>query len=1131
MLCSKGMNLNYVINNQNDRILYPYVRWSKSHPLTRTSWDTALEKISKTFATFIEKHGPDSVGLYVSGQCLTEEYYIANKLTKGFLGTNNIDTNSRLCMSSAVAGYIKTLGEDSVPISYDDIEISDCMLISGANPAWCHPILYRRIEKRKEYNNDVKIIVIDPRETDTCAIADLHLKITPGTDVALLMAIGKILISKNKIDKNFIKNHTDSYNDYKRQVSTIRLKEAAKYCGITYKELVTTATMIGNSKRFISMWAMGLNQSVNGVDKNLALLNLHLLTGTLGKNGCGPFSLTGQPNAMGGREVGGMASLLAAHKNLKSAEDRQEVARYWDSKSINPEPGLTATEMFQALESGKMKAIWIICTNPAVSMPNSNLVRSALKKAKLVVVQDISHKSLTTKYADVLLPAAGWAEKEGTMTNSERRISYLPKIIDPPGEALPDVEILCRFAEKMNFHGFQYEKTSDIYDEYCQMTKGSNIDISGLSYKRLKEEGTFQWPVPHLTHPGTKRLFEDFKFYTDTERAKFNIIKQIENKKSDKLTLEHPLILTTGRIRDQWHTMTKTGKVSKLNQHIPESYVEIHPEDGLERNIKNNGLVEIINQRGVVRIKSKISDKIKKGTIFIPMHFSSFQEIDLLSINNLIGDHIDPTSKQPEFKYAAVNIRNYSKKKETICVIGAGAAAYRFTQSYRDLNTKDEIVIFSKEPNAFYNRVLLPEYTSEQLTWSKLEKISSGQLRKQDINIHYSCAIENIDRANKIITDQNGQKYPYDKLILATGSRPFIPKDVPIHLNGVFTLRNRRDADLLKKYIEQLNKPQEAVRVLVVGGGLLGLEIAAALKERNHQISIVQRGSRLMERQLDLVGSELLAVDVMERGIQTYFNNEVYTIFEASQNMNVTLKSGKKIVCDIVVYAIGTTPNIEVAKEAGIDCGRGVTINEHLRTSDPDIFAVGEIAEFKKRLYGITAAAEQQADVLSQYIAGDINAHYTGSTLLNILKFEDLDLCSIGIIPTGSDKLQYEEIIYTDVVERQYQKCVVKDDRLVGVVLIGDKSKFAEFRNLIENKIELSDKRKELLLGESNRTPLLGKVVCSCNNIGLGNLEMAINNGCTDFKTLCQSTGAGMGCGSCKPEVRGILKRTTLQEA
>ncbi|WP_308993747.1 molybdopterin-dependent oxidoreductase [Mariniflexile litorale] len=1129
MLCSKGMNLHYVVNDTSDRILYPEMRWSRSHPRERVSWDDALDRAARVFKSIIKKHGPNSVAFYVSGQSLTEEYYIANKLTKGFLGTNNIDTNSRLCMSSAVVGYKKTFGEDSVPISYEDIELADCFLITGANPAWCHPILFRRIEQHKEKNPEVQIIVVDPRKTDSANFADLHLQLIPGTDVILYNAIARCLYKRGLIDEDFIKNHTEGFTDYKEQIFGTSLKEASRICGVPETDIRKAADMIGLSKGFISMWAMGLNQSVVGTDKNTALLNLSLITGQVGKPGSGPFSLTGQPNAMGGREVGGMANLLAVHKDLQNEEHRREVAQFWGVDSISPKPGLTATEMFDALESGKLKAIWIACTNPLVSLPNTNRIERAMKNAKFVVVQEISHKSDTVAFADLVLPAAGWLEKEGTMTNSERRISYLPKEINAPGEARPDVEIFCDFAQRMGFRGFNFNSAEEIYDEYASMTKGTKMDVSFLNYDRLKNEGTFQWPVPEYRHVGTPRLFEDKKFYTPSQKAIFNVAKSIVNT-SLLPNEDYPLVLTTGRVRDQWHTMTKTGKVSRLKTHYPTPVLEINPVDAFLNKLKDGDITEIKSENGVVRVRAKVTENIVKGCVFLPMHWGKQLQSDLNRANNLTNTHVDPVSKEPDFKFTRVSVSKYKKPVEKIIIVGAGAAAFRFVQNYRESNEVDEIHVFSKEPHLFYNRVLLPEYVTEELSWEQLLKIKQKELKKLNIKLYPETSITKIDSNAKIVTDTNGVQHSFNKLILATGSRSFIPKDVQIDLPGRFTMRNKNDADTFKAYLEATGLPPEEQHIVIVGGGLLGLELAAAMKHKNVKITIIQRASRLMERQLDKISSKLLALDVQERGIQIYFDNEVSTVFddEDTGELNITLKSGKFITANAIVYAIGTIPNIEIARENGIVCSRGVKVNQHLQSSNPDIFAIGEIAEFNNQLFGITSAAEEQAGILANFIAGDISCAYNGSVLMNILKFNDLNLCSIGEINVPENDDSYEEIIFTDISKRYYKKCIVKDDLLIGAVLMGDKNEFAEFKTMIESKIEMSDKRNTLLRGSSNDVPVIGKLVCSCSQVGAGNIEEAIQGGCTNFTELCNKTGAGLGCGSCKTEVKEILNNTKV---
>ena len=451
------------------------MRLGKGHPLKTVEWPEAIARVATVFSSLIQKFGPDSVALYVSGQCLTEEYYVASKLAKGFWGTNNIDTNSRLCMSSAVVGYKMQLGEDAVPASYEDIDLADCFFITGANPAWCHPILFRRIEARKNANPDVKIVVADPRRTQSCELADLHLQLKPGTDVYLNNAIARVLLENGYADWDFIRHHTNGIEEMQAEVMATSVEEAAEICGLEADDIRLAAKYIGEAKGFISMWAMGLNQSVIGVKKNLSLINLSLITGKIGKPGNGPFSLTGQPNAMGGREVGGMCNLLPAHRNLDNEQHRREVAEFWNVAEVPAKPGYSATEMIDALESGQLKAVWVICTNPMVSLPNSHKVERALKNARFVVVQDISKNSDTVPFADVVFPAAGWLEKEGTMTNSERRITYLSQVVKAPGEALPDFEIICRVARKMGYSGFNFKNAQEVFDEYKQLTLGTNI--------------------------------------------------------------------------------------------------------------------------------------------------------------------------------------------------------------------------------------------------------------------------------------------------------------------------------------------------------------------------------------------------------------------------------------------------------------------------------------------------------------------------------------------------------------------------------------------------------------------------------------------------------------------------------
>ncbi len=1115
MLCSKGLNLHYTVNDKSDRLLYPQMRYNKSMPMQRVSWDEALDRTAAVFKTFIEKYGPDSVAFYASGQCLTEEYYVINKLMKGFIGSNNIDTNSRLCMSSAVAAYKMALGEDTVPVCYDDIELADCFYIAGANPAWCHPILWRRVEAHKAANPDVKIIVADPRATDSCAIADLHLQINPGTDITLNHAIGRLLIENGDIDIDFIRNHTEGFEVYSKLVFEKELCQSARICGVDEDEIRLAAKYIGQAKGFMSMWTMGLNQSSIGVNKNLSLLNLSLISGQIGKPGSGPLSLTGQPNAMGGREVGGLANLLPAHRDLNNSVHREEVQKFWDGAPISPNPGLTATEMFKALDEGRLKAIWILCTNPITSLPNARFVEQALKKAKFVVVQEISDKPETLAFADVILPAAAWAEKEGTMTNSERRISYLDKILEPPGEALPDAEIICRFARKMGFKGFDFENPAAIYAEHVRLTAKTNIDINGLSHETIRQNGSVQWPYKKKNKtPETPRLFTDKVFYTPSKKAIIHAVP--DGLTSEMADNDYPFILTTGRIRDQWHTMSKTGKVNKLNQHFKDAFIEINPADAAALQLKDGDVTVVSSRRGETQVKAKITNQIKQGVVFLPMHWGKILGSDLNRANNVTNDIVDPISKEPDFKFCAVSVRKYAKPRQRIVVVGAGAGAFGFVKSYRELNADDEITIFSKENFPFYNRVMLPDYISGELLWEQLVKMSDDEEPSYNIKLNRGISIEKIDRVNKLVMDSRGLKHPYDILILATGSRPAMPKNVP-QLPGIFTMRSRTDADNFKKQL-----PPNG-HVVIVGAGLLGLEMAAALREMDIRVTIIHRTSRFLNKQLDALGSQLLSEEMADQGCDIYYNDEVQLYYGRSKLTGIGLRSGRKIDCDTMIIAIGTSPNIELARDCGLGCKRGVLVNERMQTTDPDIYAVGEIAEFESNLYGFTAAAEQQAAILAKYLNGDIAAYYRGSVPMNIIKIHGFDLCSIGLSESPDEK-NYEEIVFIDKSRRYYKKCIIRDDKLVGAVLIGDKSEFLEFKELINNQIELSEKRLQLLRSGAKADPVLGKLVCSCNNVGTGNINKKIAEGCDNINDLCAATGAGTGCGSCRPEVKRLLE-------
>ncbi|MDD2933127.1 MAG: molybdopterin-dependent oxidoreductase [Methylotenera sp.] len=666
-LCTKGATLHLTAKLDN-RLLYPELRTQRDAPRTRATWDASLDFIVEKFAQTIETHGPDSVAFYISGQLLTEDYYVFNKLAKGLIGTNNVDTNSRLCMSSAVTGYKATLGADAPPACYEDIDHTDCLFIAGSNTAFAHPIIFRRIEAAKEKNPNLKIIVVDPRRTDTAQAADLHLAILPGTDVALFNGMLHVMLWEGLLDMAYINTHTNGFAELKETVREYTPKMVADICGIKEADIITAAKWFGKGPS-LSMYCQGLNQSIHGTDKNAALINLHLATGQIGKLGAGPLSLTGQPNAMGGREVGGMANLLSGHRDLANTEHRAEVAKLWGIESVPATPGKTAVEMFDAVNDGSIKAIWIACTNPAHSMPDLNNVRLALTKAELVVVQDAFSNTDTSQYADVLLPASTWGEKEGSVTNSERRITCVNPAVQPPAEARHDWEIAVAFAQRLEKRLaanhtlslskgatkalFPYTSAEQIFNEHRETTRGRDLDITGLSYALLNEQGPQQWPFTTGDITGKARLYADGIFQKPDGKAQF--INATYKGTADKTDARHPLHLLTGRLRDQWHGMSRTGTVAQLFNHAEEPVIHISADDMTRRSIKTGDIVKVSNKRGSLVLPAQLSNEVQPSQTFIAMHWGS-QFMHGLGVNALMPPAFDKTSKQPELKHTAIKI-------------------------------------------------------------------------------------------------------------------------------------------------------------------------------------------------------------------------------------------------------------------------------------------------------------------------------------------------------------------------------------------------------------------------------------------------------------------------------------------
>jgi assimilatory nitrate reductase catalytic subunit len=656
-LCTKGSNLHLTATPvvlQHQRLREPMKRVARGTRPEAISWQEVNHEIAEKLLAIRAAHGPDAIAVYISGQLLTEDYHAFNKLARAVIGTPHIDSNSRLCMSSAVVGYKQSLGADAPPCSYEDIEQADCILVTGANPAWAHPILFRRLEAARASRPGHKLIVVDPRRTETAELADLHLQIVPGTDVALCLGLLHACIARGWTAGDFIARHTEGFDALQALAADWPPARAAATCGVPEADLWQAAEWFATSPASLSLYCQGLNQSSSGTAKNTALINLHLATGQIGRPGAGPFSLTGQPNAMGGRESGGMATLLPGHRDPARPEHWAEIEALWGVDDLPGRRGHTAVEMFEAAARGEVKAIWIACTNPAQSLPDQALVRAALERCELVILQEAFAHTATARYADYLLPAATWGEKEGTVTNSERRISRVRPAVPPAGEARADWRIVRDIAALIDAGlgrapRLAAETPEALWLEHREATRGRDLDITGLSWAVLDAEGPQQWPY---VAGATPRLYTDGRFATDSGRARF--IARPYRPPAEALDANRPFALTTGRLRDQWHGMSRSGSVPGLFAHEGRPLLRLHPTDA--RALADGELVRVRSARGELVLPLKRDTNVAPATADIAMHWGDEFIGAQAGVNVLTNGAACPDSRQPELKFAAIAI-------------------------------------------------------------------------------------------------------------------------------------------------------------------------------------------------------------------------------------------------------------------------------------------------------------------------------------------------------------------------------------------------------------------------------------------------------------------------------------------
>lgn len=652
-LCSKGSALGETVGLES-RLLSPQVNGQD------TPWDDALQRVADRFRDTIAEHGPDSVAFYVSGQLLTEDYYVANKLMKGFIGSANIDTNSRLCMASSVAGHKRAFGTDTVPGTYEDLEEADLVVLVGSNLAWCHPVLHQRLLAAKKARG-TKVVVIDPRRTSSCDGADLHLPLKPGSDVALFNHLLTRIADQGAIAPDFLPH----VSGLEEAVLAARADDVS-ITGLRGEDLEAFCNMWIDTKKVVTIYSQGVNQSTSGADKVNAILNCHLATGRIGTPGCGPFSVTGQPNAMGGREVGGLANMLACHLDLENADHRAAVRDFWRAPTIPDSAGLKAVDMFRAVGDGRIKALWIIHTNPVVSMPEADAVRDAIASCDFTVVSDITGQTDTARLAHVLLPAAAWGEKDGTVTNSDRTISRQRGLLPFPGEVRADWDILAEVGRRMGWEeAFSYDTPVQVFREHAALSGiagklGRDFDISGLS--SLDDAGyaalqPIRWPVTKDRQGG--RFFADGQFFTPDGKAR--MLALTARAPQSSLSDDYPFWLNTGRVRDQWHTMTRTGLSPRLSAHLAEPYLDIHPLDAKRLNLAAADLVRVASPAGRSILRARITDAVQPGQVFAPIHWTG-ETAPSARIDALVASNVDPVSGQPESKASTVSVERYAAK-------------------------------------------------------------------------------------------------------------------------------------------------------------------------------------------------------------------------------------------------------------------------------------------------------------------------------------------------------------------------------------------------------------------------------------------------------------------------------------
>lgn len=1127
--CRKPLGLPFAVAAP-DRATVALHRDDRDARFEPRPWDDVLGTLAGKLRAIADAHGPDAIAFYISGQLLTEDYYAINKLAKGFLGTNNVDSNSRLCMSSAVAGYSGAFGFDGPPPAYADIALADCFLLLGTNTAACHPILWGRIRDRQA--EGAFVICADPRRTPTAKGSDLHLPVRPGTDLALLSALLHVVDRDSLVDETFVERHTSGWGEARAVAREWSPARAGEVCGVDAELIERAAHRFAGAGAAMALWSMGANQSTVGTLKNRALINLCLASGQIGRPGSGPLSLTGQPNAMGGRETGGLSQLLPGYRKVEVAADRAAMEAHWDVPAgrISPTPGLPAVELFEALESGTVKAVWIMATNPLVSLPDGERARAALGQAELVVVQDPHHPTETSALAHAVLPAAAWPEKAGAMTSSERRIGLVRRAVAPPGEAKADWEIVAALARHLGYgDAFAWRDSAAVFDEFAACTAGRPCDMTGVSHERLRREGTIQWPCPAQPvgeHEGTVRLYENRRFPTPDGRARFTPTPHAAP--AETPDADFPLLLTTGRVADQWHTMTRTGHSPALLASAGEATLACHPLDAAAAGTQDGELVRVVSRRGELRVPVALDETLPRGVAFAPFHWGAKHAVAGAGVlNALTIAAVDPTSKQPELKALAVRLEPVKRRHDPVrrgaparpkrlVVIGTGMSGLAVVEeALRRRPAKDwKIVMLGEEPGPVYNRVLLSKLLAGDCGPGELELRPLSWYTAHRVDLRGGSRAAALDIEGRTVIDEAGIRHPYDALVLATGSRAFVPPIRGADLPHVDVFRTWRDADTLAA-------TPPGTRAVVVGGGLLGLEAAAGLRSRGVRVTVVELADQLMGQQLDGGAAAMLQRALEAQGIVCRLGRRAACI-EAGR---VVLDDGDALPATRVIVAAGVRAETTLARSAGLAVARGIVVDDALRTSAPSVWSVGECAEHRGVVYGLWAPLAEQARVAGANVAGD-PAAFRGAVQATTLKVSGIDVYAGGVSAEATAP-GHDEIVLSDTRRGIFRRIVVDGERLTSAALVGDVSAARRLTDLLRTGEPVPADLLESRGGPSADALAADPAanVCSCNAVSVGDVQAAIRrDGLTTVAQVGRRTRATTGCGGCTADVETLLE-------